>query len=513
MLTQTLDNHLKVFVSEEVQAVGAQLGRLLEAETFSKLKEDVLQRLHKSSDTCDPLRSILEIENTINKTFQKFMDITQSQPLVDLVNQFVEMLKEYGNTIHKMVNDAGGDTLRQALASLISTLDLNVKPNEKGFSFFESKWNLTDLHYFIVFVCVIFCTCRKVRELAKDIKQTAQKVRFAKFFVFLLSCSKLHAHHSKYHYQAVEEKYKQAITIKPLIDHILVIEGKLLQILCASILTKFDVLVQFQHNTEWDEERYGVEMKGRLDTWFDNCKKLLPRLVFSYFVQLFTAHFSFKYIRGLFSSKVFANITLLPSPVAGLLSLFEQTVMKELLSSATEPQLRLWQGPLKKMRVLAEQIIELGLAPAGEKYSLSSAKGNTNGNTASNFFNLLFGKTSANRPQTNLVISPTEVTSSSMSNIADTEFAKKAANFCADQQIKLDIFEYIFKYQDAFSDEDEVNQSDATDEQSDNKEDNAQKKVMLFLFCFVFFPLPSLFNLKFGMQQKKLNEPLLTTSS
>ncbi|ETO00972.1 hypothetical protein RFI_36468, partial [Reticulomyxa filosa] len=86
MYVYTLDNHLKVFVSEEVQAVGAQLGRLLEAETFSKLKEDVLQRLHKSSDTCDPLRSILEIENTINKTFQKFMDITQSQPLVDLVN-------------------------------------------------------------------------------------------------------------------------------------------------------------------------------------------------------------------------------------------------------------------------------------------------------------------------------------------------------------------------------------------------------------------------------------------
>ncbi|ETO29019.1 hypothetical protein RFI_08108 [Reticulomyxa filosa] len=416
VLTQILDRHLEMYVGESAETVQANLASVPQNENFAKLKSmDWLQMLHKSTEPSSAhLKSILDISASTKEGLQKTLAITRGKPVVELVKKFTLILEEYGKVLVKMVSDAGGDALKQALTASfdLATMTESKSGADKGLSLFESKWNPNDLQYLIVYVCMIFNTCRKVRELVREIKYKAQ--------------------------EEVESRYKNAINVKSLMLHFLSIEDELLQILRACILAKWDSLLQFQNIKDWDEKKLAQKS---IVAW----KSGSPIVANFCLVSAFAAQ------------------TVVPCPVIAFLPLFEQGVL-HLVSDASPSQLRILQSNIKRALVFPGLVVDLGLASAGEKYQLQTTKTSTAPpSTTSTFFRFF---KSSNRQPLEAGKLADQLAQRKKTDISNTQFAVKVIEFYNNKEVKFNALDFIQDYQTEFVDfdDDDMNVDSKTDE-------------------------------------------------
>ncbi|ETO30830.1 hypothetical protein RFI_06289 [Reticulomyxa filosa] len=463
ILTQVFEPHLQSRAASEVKDVQTNLAKVWENETFAAMKEEALAKFMQNAPNVSSIQldSVEGIHEPIDRLLQQAIEITRGRPIVELVTKLIGILSEYGNVLEKLVNDAGGDALRQALvthsSTFLSVLNGTSMTTEKKAALFDSKWKVVDVQNFIVYVCAVFNTCRKTREFAKHIQKQAL--------------------------QAVDTKLKHEINVKPLLLRFLSIEDQLLHVLQATILTKFDKTTQFRDNSDWDDQKCSLEINGRLDTWMSNCKKFLPGAVFIFFLKTFTANYLIQFLRGL----VFGSSTLTLSPLLNCLQVFQQGVLRQF-----PQQLRTVQTFVKNVSTLPGLIIEIGFASAGDKYnppSLSKPPPPPPAGNNSNLFGLLFRNPKREStsdapslpppPPPPLLPPPPPSLSSSAStttvitiDVSNSAFAKKSIEFVSNFEVKLNCLDYVQSYQIEFADIDEEDENVGIDKPQTTENDN-----------------------------------------
>ncbi len=144
----------------------------------------------------------------------------------------------YGQILLKIVNDAGGDELTNRIAE--STYEFGVTDEaiaKEEFTFSKlfkntvSDWNTERVQYFLIYVAMAFNTARKARELLKNLQRQGRE-----------SC---------------QTKFCRQISLKCNVEFYVKLEEQLIELMRATILTRFDTIFEFSKHGDWDMKKYG----------------------------------------------------------------------------------------------------------------------------------------------------------------------------------------------------------------------------------------------------------------